>query len=248
MLKMGLGMAVILAPLQAYIGDAQGLQAAEVQPAKIAAIEAHWEGTEVAPLVLFAIPDEESERNLFEISIPKGASLLITHTLDGLFPGLKDFAPEDRPPVWGPFYGFRLMVGIGIVMIVMSIWGVVQWARGRLEQSRRFLILASWTWSLGFIAIIAGWTVAEVGRQPWVATGILRTVDARSPVPAEAVLTTLILFVVVYLVIFVTGIVYINRLIRNGPTPEAAAPAGVANRPLTAAVTAGAGAADQRGG
>ena len=112
--------------------------------------------------------------------------------------------------------------------------GTVQWARGRLEDSRRFLRLAAWTWPLGFIAIIAGWTVAEVGRQPWLATGVLRTADAASPVAASSVGVTLVLFVLVYFAVFGTGIVYINRLIRKGPSPDKAPPEGVPNRPLSA--------------
>jgi cytochrome d ubiquinol oxidase subunit I len=241
MLRMGLGMAIVLAPLQAFVGDQHGLQSAEVQPAKIAAVEAHWDGSKPAPLVLFAVPDETTETNLYEISIPYGASWFITHEAEGLFKGLKDFPPEDRPPLWGPFYGFRLMVGIGLVMIGMAFWGGALWWRGRLEDSRLYLQLARLTWPLGFIAVLAGWTVTEVGRQPWLATGILRTADAASPVSAEAVAATLVLFVLVYGVVFTAGIVYINRLIRKGPTPHEPAPEGLPNRPLTAAVEAGEG-------
>jgi cytochrome d ubiquinol oxidase subunit I len=240
MLRMGLGMAVVLAPLQLVIGDMQGLMAARVQPAKIAAVEAHWDGSQAAPLVLFAIPDEKAETNRFEISIPNGASLLITHSLDGRFPGLKDFAPEDRPPVLGPFLGFRIMVGIGLLMIVMAVWGTVLWWRGKLADARLFLRLAALSWPGGFIAVLAGWTVAEQGRQPWVATGILRTADAASPVSAMQVALTLVLFVIVYSVIFSAGIVYINRLIRHGPS-TAHPPDGVPNRPLTGATDAAPG-------
>jgi cytochrome d ubiquinol oxidase subunit I len=239
MLKMGLGMAIVLAPLQLFVGDMHGLMAARVQPAKVAAIEAHWDGAAPAPLVLFAIPDEKAESNRFEISIPYGASLLITHSLQGLFPGLKDFAPADRPPVYGPFYAFRIMVGIGLLMILLAAWGVLQWARGRLEASTVYLRVVRLTWPLGFIAIIAGWTVAETGRQPWLATGILRTIDAVSPVAPQAVLATLILFVLVYGIIFSTGIVYINRLIRKGPSPDEPIPEGLPNRPLGAMADTG---------
>ena len=185
--------------------------------------------------MLFAVPDEATETNRFEIAIPNGASLLITHSLDGRFAGLKDFPREDRPPVWGPFFAFRVMVGIGVVMIALALWGAWLWWRGRLEDSRLFLRLVSLSWPLGFIAIIAGWTVAEVGRQPWIATGILRTADAASPVPAQSVATTLILFVVVYGIVFAAGIVYINRLIRRGPMTRRHELEGVPNRPLSAA-------------
>jgi cytochrome d ubiquinol oxidase subunit I len=247
MLKMGLGMAVVLAPLQLVIGDMHGLMAAKVQPAKVAAIEAHWNGAEPAPLVLFAIPDEATGTNRYEVSIPGGASLLITHSLSGTFPGLNDFAPADRPPVLAPFLAFRIMVGIGLLMIALALWGVILWWRKRLEGARLFLRLASYTWPFGFIAIISGWTVAEVGRQPWIATGILRTADAASPVAASAVGLTLVLFILVYFAVFGTGILYINRLIRKGPTLEAPSPEGVPSRPL-AAVTGTPGSVSGGGG
>ena len=234
MLKMGLGMAVVLAPLQLLIGDSHGLSAERHQPAKIAAIEAHWNGAEPGAFVFFALPDDAGERNRFEIAVPNLGSLLITHSLTGLFPGLKDFAPADRPPVAIPFFAFRVMVGLGLIMIVLALWGTLQWLRGRLEESRLFLRLASWSWPIGFVAVIAGWTVAEVGRQPWVATGILRTADAASPVAPSSVGATLILFMLVYFAVFGTGVVYINRLIRKGPTPEAPPPEGVPSRPITA--------------
>jgi cytochrome d ubiquinol oxidase subunit I len=237
MLRMGLGMAIVLAPLQAFIGDAQGQQTAKLQPAKIAAIEAHWDGAHPAPLVLFALPDEETETNRFEISIPGGASWFITHSTTGLFPGLKDFPVEDRPPVWGPFFGFRVMVAVGLTMIAMAFWGGVVWWQGRLGQASLFMRLASFTWPLGFIAVLAGWTVTEQGRQPWLATGIIRTIEAVSPVSALQVATTLVLFVLVYGIVFAAGITYINRLINKGPTPEDKLPEGVPNRPLTGATS-----------
>jgi cytochrome d ubiquinol oxidase subunit I len=234
MLKIGLGMAVVLAPLQLLIGDSHGLSAERHQPAKIAAVEAHWDGSKPGDFVFFALPDDAAETNRFEIAVPYLGSLLITHSFTGLFPGLKDFAPADRPPVAIPFFAFRLMVGLGLIMILMALWGTLQWLRGRLDESRLFLRLASWSWPVGFIAVISGWTVAEVGRQPWVATGILRTADAASPVAPSSVGATLILFLLVYFAVFGTGIVYINRLIRKGPTPEAPPPEGVPNRPITA--------------
>jgi cytochrome d ubiquinol oxidase subunit I len=230
-------MAIVLAPVQALVGDAHGQNTAKVQPAKIAAVEAHWDGSEPAPLVLFALPDERSETNRYEIAIPGGASWFITHSATGLFPGLKDFAVQDRPPVWGPFFGFRIMVGVGLLMIAMAFWGGFLWWRGRLESAPFYMRLASFTWPLGFIAVLAGWTVTEQGRQPWLATGILRTADAVSPVGAVQVAVTLVLFVLVYAIIFMAGITYINRLINRGPTPEEKLPEGVANRPLTAATS-----------
>ncbi len=237
MLRMGLGLALILAPAQLFIGDQHGLDTAKYQPAKLAAIEAHWDGSKPADLVLFAVPDHKAETNNYEISIPRGASLIITHDLDGRFKGLKDFTPEDRPHVWGPFFGFRLMVGIGLFLIALVAFGGILWWRGSLFENRLFLRLASLSWPLGFIAIIAGWTVTETGRQPWVVTGVLRTADATSPVPGGSIFVTLALFILVYGIVFSAGILYINRLIRKGPAmakpggPEAGAP----SRPISAA-------------
>jgi len=242
MLRMGLGMAIVLAPLQAVIGDQSGLAVREHQPAKLAAIEAHWEADSQGPvpLVLFAWPNEAEERNDFQIAIPYLGSLIITHSLTGSYPGLKAFPPEDRPPLWGPFYGFRIMVGIGLLMILVAWWGGYLWWRGRLASSPLFLAVASWMWPAGFVAVLSGWVVTEVGRQPWVVTGLLRTADAASPVSFSAVLTSLILFVVVYSIVFSFGIYYMNRLLHRGPTE---APGelekGVPGRPLTAVGSAG---------
>ena len=241
MVRMGLGLALVLAPLQLVIGDFHGLETAKYQPAKLAALEAHWDGDVPADLVLFALPDEKAETNHYEIVIPQGLSLLIAHEFDGKVTGLKDFAPEDRPPVLIPFFGFRLMVGIGFWLIGMALFGAVLWWRGNLFKNRLYLTLAWFTWPLGFVAILAGWFVTEVGRQPWVATGILRTVDAVSPVPASNVAISLAMFVLVYGVVFSAGIYYINRLIHRGPTPTATAPTdeGVPTRPISVAEEAG---------
>jgi len=229
-------MVAILAPLQVLIGDQHGLNTLKHQPAKVAAIESHWDGKEPGALVLFAIPNEKEERNDFEIAIPYGASWILTHSADGLFPGLKEFAPNDRPPVFPVFLSFRLMVGMGVLMLLIGFVGAWLWWRGRLFDTRWYLQYVQYAWPLGFIAILAGWYTTEIGRQPWIAHGILRTADAASPVHAGAVLTTLILFVVVYGIVFAMGIYYINRLIEYGPKGTAAAtPDGVPSRPLTAA-------------
>jgi cytochrome d ubiquinol oxidase subunit I len=236
MLRMGLGMVAILAPLQIFIGDQHGLNTLKHQPAKVAAIEAHWDGSKPAPLVLFAIPNSAEERNDYEISIPNGASWILTHEADGLFAGLKQFKPEDRPPVFPVFVAFRVMVGLGVLMLAIGFVGAWLWFRGRLFETRWYLQYTQYAWPLGFIAILAGWYVTEVGRQPWIATGILRTADAVSPVQFWAVLVSLILFVIVYAIVFSMGIYYINRLIEYGPKGAAAAsPDGLPSRPLTAA-------------
>ncbi len=239
MVRMGLGMVACLAPLQLVIGDLHGLNTREHQPAKVAAIEAHWNGGEPADLVLFALPNAEGNGNAYELSLPvKGlASFIVTHDFEGKFPGLNDFRPEDRPPVVPVFFAFRVMVGLGLVMIAIGVVGAYLWLRGTLFEARGYLAPVQYAWPMGFIAILAGWWVTETGRQPWLATGILRTADAVSPaVTAPAVLTTLILFVVVYSVVFSMGIYYINRLIDKGPTGAAKrTPAGQPSRPLSAA-------------
>jgi cytochrome bd ubiquinol oxidase subunit I len=167
--------------------------------------------------VLFAWPDESAETNRFAVTIPHGASLVLTHSWDGLFPGLKSVPPSDRPPVAPPFFAFRIMVGIGMLMILAALTGAWLWWRGRLFNTRWYLWPAQHAWWIGFVAVICGWIVTETGRQPWVAHGVLRTADAVSPVPAGSVATTLVLFVLVYGVVGSLGLYYINRLIARGP-------------------------------
>jgi cytochrome d ubiquinol oxidase subunit I len=236
MMRMGLGLMAILAPLQLYIGDSHGLNTLEHQPIKIAAIEAHWDGSKPGALVLFAWPDEKAEKNLFEIAIPHGASLILRHSYDGLFPGLKSVPPQDRPPVANVFFGFRIMVGIGMYMIASALFGCFLWWRGTLWDTRWYLRISSWMWWSGFVAVIAGWVVTESGRQPWLVHGILRTADAISPVPAASLLGTLTLFVLCYGIVFSMGIYYINRLINKGPEDRVIqSEEGVPSRPLSGA-------------
>lgn len=238
MIRMGLGAMLLLAPLQLVVGDLHGLNTAEHQPAKVAAMEGHWDSSRPADLLLFALPDMQREKNHFEIGIPKGASLIIRHDPEALFPGLLDFAPEDRPGVGRVFFAFRLMVGIGLLLILGALVGGWLWWRGRLFESWRYLRIAGYGWPLGFIAILAGWIVTESGRQPWVIHGVMRTVDASSPVSAGAVATSLLLFVLVYGVVFSIGISFIRKMIRKGPAGAALAPPppdALANRPLAAA-------------
>jgi cytochrome d ubiquinol oxidase subunit I len=224
MVRMAVGFAVIAAPLQLFIGDQHGLNTLKHQPLKIAAIEAHWDGNEPGDLVLFAIPDEIAETNRFAITIPHGASLLLTHSWNGLFPGLKSVPSHDRPPVLPPFFAFRIMVGIGLLMILAGLTGVWLLRRGRLFETRWYLWPAQHAWWIGFVAVISGWIVTETGRQPWVAYGVLRTSDAVSPLAAHTVATTLVLFVLVYSFVLAMGIYYINWLIAHGPPSGAVAP------------------------
>jgi cytochrome d ubiquinol oxidase subunit I len=242
MLHMGIGMLAILGPLQILIGDQHGLNTLKYQPAKIAAIEAHWDGSQPGELVLFGWPDAKTQSNLYQVAIPHAGSLILTHSFDGLYPGLKDFPKSDWPPLALPFFAFRIMVGIGMLMALSGLVGAFLWWRGTLLEARWYLIPMSHAWWLGFVAVICGWIVTETGRQPWVAYGILRTADAVSPVPGSSVAVTLALFVLVYGVVFASGIYYINRLIHKGPEGLAAeAPeTGTPVRPLSASTEAGA--------
>jgi cytochrome d ubiquinol oxidase subunit I len=241
MMRMGIGMLALLTPLQLVIGDQHGLNTLEHQPIKIAAVEAHWDGSEPGALVLFAWPDEKTETNRFEIAIPKAGSLIVTHDPNGLFPGLKSVPPAERPPVVPVFFAFRSMVGIGLLMLAAGWIGAWLWWRGRLFETRWYLLPLAWSWWLGFVAVISGWIVTESGRQPWIVHGILRTADATSPVTGASIATTLVLFVLVYGIVFAMGIYYINRLIDRGPEGRAAEPPelGSPARPLSSVVDAG---------
>jgi cytochrome d ubiquinol oxidase subunit I len=240
MMRMAIGMLAVLAPLQLFLGDEHGLNTLKHQPIKIAAMEAHWDGSKPGKLVLFAWPDEKSETNLYELAIPKGGSLILTHDPNGLFPGLKSVGAADRPPLVPVFFAFRIMVGIGFLLIAIAYVGLWLWWNGRLFETRWFLRATAQTWWLGFVAVISGWIVTESGRQPWVVTGILRAADATSPIGANRVLTSLVLFVLVYGIVFSMGIYYINRLIARGAEGRAAEPpAGTPTRPLSSVAETG---------
>ncbi|HZQ14522.1 MAG TPA: cytochrome ubiquinol oxidase subunit I [Pseudolabrys sp.] len=217
MLRMAIGLMAILAPLQLLIGDQHGLNVLRHQPIKVAAMEGHWDGSKPGDLELFAWPDEKTESNRFALSIPHGSSLILTHQFNGLFPGLTSVPPADRPPVAVVFFAFRVMVGLGLLMIAAALYGALMWWRGRLFETRWYLHLAARTWWVGFVAVIAGWVTTECGRQPWLVQGLLRTANANSPVPGASIAGTLALFVLAYGVVFSFGIYYINRLIAQGP-------------------------------
>src|ERR1700704_1691202 len=240
MLRMAIGMTAILAPLQLILGDQHGLNTLHHQPIKVAAMEAHWDGSKPGDLLLFAWPDEKAEANRFAIAIPYGASLILTHDPNGLFPGLKSVPAAERPPIAPVFFAFRIMVGIGLIMIATGLIGVLLWWQGRLFETGWYLAVAARGWGIGFAPALAGWTVTESGRQPWLVTGILRTADGTSPVPAASLVGTLALFVVVYGIVFAMGIYYINRLLEHGPQGRAVEPpgAGLPSRPLSAAADA----------
>jgi cytochrome d ubiquinol oxidase subunit I len=216
MLRMAIGLLAVLAPLQILIGDQHGLNTLEHQPTKIAAMEGHWDGSKPGDFHIFAWPDAKAEKNHFEISIPHGSSLILTHEWNGLFPGLKDVPPGDRPPLIPVFFAFRIMIAIGFFMAASALYGVFLWWRGALTTTRWYLRVMAQTWWMGFVAVLAGWVTTESGRQPWIVHGILRTADATSPVIGPAIAFTFALFVVVYGIIFSAGIYFINRLIAKG--------------------------------
>jgi cytochrome d ubiquinol oxidase subunit I len=219
MLSMAMWMALIVAPIQAVVGDAHGLNTLEHQPAKIAAIEGHWEnvGDEPSPLILFGIPDMKEERTKYAIEIPYLGSLILTHSLDRQIPALKSFPPEDRPNSLIVFWSFRVMVALGMLMIFVGLWSAwLRW-RGGLYTNRLFLRLVMCMGPAGLIAMLSGWFTTEIGRQPWVVYGLMRTANASSNHSVGQLTITLVLFVVVYFMLFGTGFGYMMRLVRKGP-------------------------------
>ena len=209
----------ILAPLQIFIGDTVGLKIHQYQPIKTAAIEANWETQKGAPLILFAYPDQELQRNRYAIKIPKLASLINTHEIDGVLQGLKSVSPKDQPWVPAVFYSFRIMVAIGIIMLLIGLFSLLLRWQKKLYTTHWFLRCCEWFAPFGFIAIITGWITAEAGRQPWVIYGLLRTVDAASPVSPIKVFITLALTIFVYFIIFgVFYFRYLFKIIAEGPS------------------------------
>ncbi len=223
MVSMTLWLLTVLVPLQIALGDLHGLNTREYQPAKLAAIEANWNTESRMPLNLFAIPDPKNETNHDVIQVPLLGSLILAHDINGTVQGLKDFPPEDRPPVAIPFFAFRIMVGLGLVMlavVVVSLW--LRW-RGALFTSGWFLRTCQYLGPIGFLAVLAGWTTTEVGRQPWTVYGLMRTANSVSPSLTGAdVLISLIGYMAAYLVMFPAGIMIMARFVRAGPqAPEA---------------------------
>jgi cytochrome d ubiquinol oxidase subunit I len=238
MLRMGLFLAAVLVPAQLWFGHLNGDYVHQHQPAKFAAIEGRWHDEQPAGEVLFAIPDPASETNLYEIKIPVLGSIIGSMSLTSKEVGLTSFPPEDRPPVLIPFFTFRIMVGCGLVMLALAWLGSYLSLKDRLERSRFLLWLIFLSFPLPFIAILTGWYTAEVGRQPWVVYGVLRTADAMTPfLTTRAATISLVVFCVVYTFIFAFGTYYIYRLLRAGPaghlieTPPGAVP----NRPMSLA-------------
>ena len=236
-LKVGATLGAILIPVQIFIGDQHGLNTLEHQPAKVAAMEAHWDTEETpVPLILFALPNEETRENDFAIKIPYVGSIILTHSLDGAIPGLNDFVAEDgtvlHPPVAPVFFAFRVMVGTGMAMLLLS-WSAVWLMRRRAPDGGRrgpdgvpkvmLWAFVAMTFS-GWLATLAGWYTTEIGRQPWLVTGVLQTYEAVADVPAPMVLSTLIAYLTVYAVLIVAYIGVITYLARKasleGRPPE----------------------------
>jgi cytochrome d ubiquinol oxidase subunit I len=221
MIAMGVLLASFLVPLQAVLGDLHGLNTLEHQPQKLAAIEGIWESGTGQAAVLFAIPDETREMNRAEIAIPKLGSFYLTHDWDGHVEGLKNYAREDRPPVTTVFFSFRLMIAVWIAMLGLTVWAWVLAWRRRLYSSPLFLRAANWAIPLGYVAVTAGWITTEVGRQPWVVYGQLRTAQGVTPtLTGGDVAISLLVYVVAYVVIFGFGVYYLVRLVQRGVPTE----------------------------
>jgi cytochrome bd ubiquinol oxidase subunit I len=219
MLSMAMWMVLTVAPLQIVVGDRLGLNTLKYQPAKIAALEGHWESKPGAsvPLILFGWPDMAAEMTSYAVEIPYLGSLILTHEWNGRVPGLKEFAPENRPNSTIVFWSFRVMVGLGLLMLllgVLSLW--LRW-RQRLFRSNLFLRFAVLMGPSGLIAILAGWYTTEIGRQPWIVYGVMRTKDAVSNHSAVTLSATLIVIIVMYFTVFGTGISYMLKLVAKGP-------------------------------
>jgi cytochrome d ubiquinol oxidase subunit I len=220
MFSMAMWMAALVVPVQILAGDEQGLNTLEHQPAKVMAMEGHFQShPHGAPLVLFGIPDSARDRVDYAVEIPKASSLILKHDPDAPLAGLDTVPRADRPPVGTVFWAFRVMVGLGFAMLGVGLWSLLARWRGKLYE---------WTWlhraalvmgPSGFVAVIAGWVVTEAGRQPWVVYGLLRTAKAASPLDAPAVASSLLAFMVIYFAVFGVGVWYILRLAGQSPHP-----------------------------
>ncbi|MFN3845746.1 MAG: cytochrome ubiquinol oxidase subunit I [Paracoccaceae bacterium] len=226
-LRFGLILGAVLIPLQILMGDMHGLNTLEHQPAKVAAMEGNWDTGPNVPLLLFAIPDAVARTNHAELAVPNGASLILHHSASGVVPGLNDFVAEDgtvlHPPVAPLFWGFRVMVGTGVAMLAVSWLGVfLIWRRGVDALPRPFLFASTGMAFSGWVATLAGWYVTEIGRQPWLVTGVLSTQAAVGDVPAPMVLATLMAYLAVYLFLlmaYVSVIFHLARRAAEGKRP-----------------------------
>ncbi len=226
-LAIALIMAALFAPIQMIIGDLSARMVVRHQPVKLAAMEAHWETNQEggAPFVVAALPDVKAEKNVFEISIPNGLSLLATHSLHGRVTGLKEFPRENRPSVSLLFVTFRIMIAIGTLLALVIAWGFFLWRKGALYGYRPFLWTLFITHPLGFLAVETGWITTEAGRQPWLVFGLMRTADGISPIPAGNVIWSLSLFLIIFAAIGSVYAYFVLRTIRLGPDISSPIPA-----------------------
>jgi cytochrome bd ubiquinol oxidase subunit I len=222
MFSMAMWMAVVVAPIQIFVGDLHGLNTLKHQPAKIAAMEGHYETQKGAPLYLFGLPDNAAAETKYAIGIPKLGSLILTHEWDGELKGLKDFPREDWPPAPVVFWSFRIMVGLGLLMLLIGAASLLLRPGGRRYATPLLHRAAVLMGPSGFIAVLAGWVTTEVGRQPFTVYGLLRTADSVSPIGLPGVATSLIAFIVVYFIVFGAGTFYILRMM--GKTPGSDSP------------------------
>jgi cytochrome d ubiquinol oxidase subunit I len=238
-LRTGVVIAAFLIPVQIFVGDMHGLNTLEHQPAKVAAMEANWETRAHVPLVLFAVPNEAERRNDYEVAIPDGASLILKHAPDGVVPGLDDYVSATgevlHPPVAPVFYAFRVMVGVGLLMLAVSWFALYRlWRHGDIDRLLAFALVGM-TFS-GWVATLAGWYVTEIGRQPWLVTGVLTTAQAASQVPAPMIASTLAMYLAVYVLLIAAYVSVLFHLAGKGVAP--ADPAGrhlAGGRPVVAA-------------
>ena len=220
MFSMAMWMAALVTPIQIFAGDQHGLNTLEHQPAKIAAMEGHYETTPDTPLILFGIPDDKAGETKFAIEIPKLGGLILEHDINASLKGLNDFPAAERPNALIPFFTFRIMVGLGVLMLITGCWSL--WARYRktLYTSRWLHRAALAMGPSGFIAVLAGWYTTETGRQPYTVYGLLRTSDSLSNIDAAGVGASLVAFIIVYFVVFGAGVFYILRILSKPPTGE----------------------------
>jgi cytochrome bd ubiquinol oxidase subunit I len=217
MFSMAMWMAALVAPLQIVAGDLHGLNTLEHQPAKIAAMEGHWETRRGQPVILFGWPDMATETTRYAVEVPKLGSLILTHDWNGEVKGLKAWPADERPNAPIVFWSFRIMVGTGVLMVVAGLWSLALRSRRRLYDSAMLLRFAVLMGPSGFVAVLAGWITTEVGRQPYTVYGLLRTAQSVSPIALPGVASSLVAFIVVYFVVFGAGILYILRLMAHTP-------------------------------
>ncbi|HEX2519838.1 MAG TPA: cytochrome ubiquinol oxidase subunit I [Castellaniella sp.] len=219
MFSMAMWMAAIVAPIQVVAGDLHGLNTLEHQPAKIAAMEGHWETRAGQPLILLGWPDMAAETTHYAIEVPKLGSYILTHDWNGQVKGLKAWPRSERPNSTILFWSFRIMVGLGFLMVLLGFWSLWLRFRGRLTDSPMLLRASVLMAPSGFLAVLAGWITTESGRQPYTVYGLLRTTQSASPIDVQAVAASLIAFIVVYFLVFGAGTFYILRLMRRPPEP-----------------------------